>query len=241
MAFPCTANSDSISVGSSGGDPQWTVNIAPTQSCAGGTATSPNSLSIIGGQGLYVPATKVWSVGDGGAALPFFYENPSDGYERWPGGFAGAPLSTASPDLLCYTMKTVHYQFYNPTCHLMKVQVTCIGQLNVKRPQDVDAEAGMLTSFALPANFATGFTPGSTIPIAPVGGLELAKLVGGTSLTTTPTFVDAPSLVIGPGVTINYYVELFFGASNWNGHGGVFITCDFWQLKLNAIGVSDVV
>lgn len=238
MSFPCTVDSDSISVGSSGGNPQWNLNIAPTQTCVGGSAATPNSASVIGGQGLYVPGPKVWSVGDGVAALPYYAEI-ADGFERWAGGFTGSPLSTSSPDVLCYTMKTAHYQFYNPTCHPMKVQVTVRGQLNLLRPQAVEAQAGMLTAFALPADFATGFTPGSVIPVASAGGIDVAMLTGGTSFVNTPTFIDAPSLVLAPAATVNYYVELYFGASNWHGSGGQ-IQCNFWSLTLNAIGMVDV-
>lgn len=240
MSFPCTADSDSISVSSSGGNPQWNVNLAPTQTCVGGSAATPNIASIIGGQGVYVPGAKVWSVGDGGAAVDY-YKEIADGYERWPTGFGG-PLTKVNPDPSYSTLKTAHYEFYNPTCHPMKVQVVVHGQLNIVRPHNVQIQAGMYTAFSLPLDFATGSTPGGLVPPSSAGGIDYGILSGtgaNTYLGLTPTFIDAPSITLAPSVTAKYYVELYVGINNWAGIAND-VTCDFWSLTLNAIGVVDV-
>lgn len=132
---------------------------------------------------------------------------------------------------------TAHYHFENPTCHTMKIQVFARAQLNVTRPADVNATAGMLTSFVLPADFATGYTPGHVVPASAVGGMDLTYL-SSNALTVTPTFSDQPNLVLPPGIPAEYYVELFFGVTNWNAH----VTnayCNFWSFLISAIGVVD--
>lgn len=242
MAFPCTADSSSISVGSSGGNPQWNVNLAPTQTCVGGTATTPNIATIIGGQGLYVPGGKVWSIGDGGAEAPYFVEVP-DGYERWPIGFGG-PLVKTNPDPSYSTLKTAHYVFTNPTCHYMKVQVVVHGQLNIVRPHNVQIQGGLFTTLGItpPLDFASGSTPGGLVPTSSAGGIDFGILSGtgaATYLGITPMFVDAPSLTLAPGGSVNYWIELYVGVSAWAGIANP-VTCDYWSLTINAIGCVDV-
>lgn len=198
------------------------------------------SMLVLGTVGPFQPTStappvKVWVTGDSGAAAPY-YVDTGEGFKRWAEGIGG-PLSTT--DTTCRTIAEFHFQFFNPRPNPMKVLVLARGFLNVKRPAGVDAVAGMLAAFSAPANFdTTGITPGGTIPAGKTaGGIDRTLHSMAGDLATTKLFFDSPTLVIAPGATVDYYVELFFGAADYHGSGDP-IECDFWQFSLDAIGVE---
>lgn len=198
------------------------------------------SMLVLGTVGEFLPTNlarnaKVWVTGDGVAAATF-YADTGEGFEAFPEGFGG-PFSAT--DLVCHTIKEWHFQFFNPQPSPMKVLVIAKASLNITRPGGVDATAGLLASFTAPADFdTTGITPGGTIP----GGLTaggIDKTMSAADLTVTRMFEDIPTLVIAPGATVDYYIELFFGASDYHGSSDP-IESDFWQFQLTAFGVEDV-